>query len=69
MNNWVLDLLICPHCAAVRALEVFSSKTSGDKIIEVSLSFQSCAREYPIINGIPRFVEPDENYSENFGYQ
>ena len=69
MKSWVLDLLTCPHCAAARALEVFSSKTSGDKFIEGSLSCQSCAREYPIFNGIPRFVEPDENYSENFGYQ
>ena len=69
MKNWVLDLLACQHCAAARALEVFSSKTSGYKIIEGPLSCQSCAREYLIINGIPRFVEPDENYSENFGYQ
>jgi len=69
MKNWVLELLICPHCSANATLEVFSVKSSEDEIVEGTLSCSNCARKYSISGGIPRFVEPEENYAENFGYQ
>ncbi|MBT3552693.1 MAG: methyltransferase domain-containing protein [Rhodospirillaceae bacterium] len=69
MKLWVLELLICPHCAGEVALVLDNKKSSGEDIIEGQLSCTSCARVYPITNGIPRFVAADENYAENFGYQ
>lgn len=69
MKKWVLELLICPHCAGLDALEISGEETPTGEVVEGALSCPACARVYPIINGIPRFVEPDENYAENFGYQ
>ena len=40
-----------------------------EDVIEGKLSCPSCAKEYQITNGIPRFVTAEENYAENFGYQ
>ncbi len=69
MKKWVLDLLCCPHCTGEVSFELFSSKSEGDEIVEGKISCPSCNREYVLTNGIPRFVENDENYAENFGYQ
>jgi 2-polyprenyl-3-methyl-5-hydroxy-6-metoxy-1,4-benzoquinol methylase len=69
MKLWLLDLLICPHCDTDDPLTVFSEESLGDNVIEGTLSCPRCNRKYLIINGIPRFVEPEENYAENFGYQ
>ena len=69
MRNWVLDLLSCPHCANDVSLDISSTKSAGDEILEGELSCPSCGREFLITKGIPRFVEGDENYAENFGYQ
>jgi SAM-dependent methyltransferase len=40
-----------------------------DDILSGVLECQACARSFPIRDGIPRFVQADENYSENFGVQ
>lgn len=32
------------------------------------LKCSNCGAEYPVINGVPRFV-PDENYADSFGFQ
>jgi uncharacterized protein YbaR (Trm112 family) len=69
MRKWLLDLLVCPNCATDDALEMVSGEASEDEINEGILSCPACDREYSIGNGIPRFVDPDENYAENFGYQ
>jgi len=69
MKNWILDLLACPHCAGNVALALNSVHVLGEDVIEGGLSAPSCGREYPITNGIPRFVATDENYAENFGCQ
>jgi 2-polyprenyl-3-methyl-5-hydroxy-6-metoxy-1,4-benzoquinol methylase len=69
MKLWVFDFLVCPHCAGEVALSLDTRKSSDDEIIEGQLSCPSCARTYPITNGIPRFVAADENYAENFGNQ
>ena len=69
MKNWVLDLLSCPHCEGDVALEVAPTSRAEDDILEGILSCPTCARDFPITNGIPRFVERDEDYAENFGFQ
>lgn len=47
--------LRCPRCR-------------GPLRVESGLRCDSCEATYPIDNGIPRFVSPD-NYAEGFGYQ
>lgn len=45
-----------------------SSNPTIEKLDEGILTCESCQAEYPVANGIPRFVEPD-NYASSFGYQ
>ena len=47
-------------------LILLNSVVEGDEIISGTL--QSLTHQYPIRDGIPRFVS-DQGYSENFGYQ
>jgi SAM-dependent methyltransferase len=56
MNPELLRILRCPACGSELHLE-------GDTV-----SCTACAAQYPIVDGIPRFVEP-ENYASNFGFQ
>ncbi|MBT3359049.1 MAG: methyltransferase domain-containing protein [Rhodospirillales bacterium] len=69
MKNWALKLLSCPYCVGDDPLILFPTETSGEDVTEGVLSCPSCNREYQISNAIPRFVETDENYAENFGDQ
>ncbi|MAH84085.1 MAG: hypothetical protein CBB68_07040 [Rhodospirillaceae bacterium TMED8] len=39
------------------------------RVVSGSLQCTSCGADFPIINGIPRFVKPEEDYCGNFGYQ
>jgi SAM-dependent methyltransferase len=57
MKEQVLQLLRCPHCRA--------TLVSGSA---EQLSCTRCESIFPIVNGIPRFVPP-ENYATNFGFQ
>ena len=64
MNKKLLEILACPKCAGDLRLQT----TDSDEVIEGTLTCSSCAATYPVSNGIPRFVEPD-NYAASFGYQ
>ena len=66
MDNFLLDILVCPKCkSSLRLLDDYS----GDFDIEDGgLECTACAATFPIINGIPRFV-PVENYASSFGLQ
>lgn len=69
MRLWLVDLLRCPECRADAGLTATIALQSGDDIVTGALACASCGRSFPIRDGIPRFVAPDENYSENFGVQ
>jgi SAM-dependent methyltransferase len=65
MLKSTLDLLRCPQCRGSLAL----LEDSGLAEVEQgSLVCRSCNADYPIKDGIPRFV-PKENYADNFGVQ
>jgi len=64
MNKWLLDIIVCPDCKG--ELNVDSDK---DYVLEGTLTCKSCDKKYPISNGIPRFVEQEDDYCQNFGYQ
>lgn len=65
MQMKLLQLLRCPDCQAE-----FNLTTAGPGGDDVQSGLLQCHRghSYPIRNGIPRFVPP-ENYAANFGFQ
>ena len=60
-----LEYLICPVCKG--SLKLQKEIYEGDLIKEGVLSC-NCAKEYPIVNFIPRFV-PKSNYADSFGFE
>src|SRR5881397_3846779 len=64
MKQRLLEYLVCP--ASRRPLELKISKREGDDVLEGVL--ESSAGQYPIRNGIPRFVSTEE-YTGTFGFQ
>ena len=56
MNPDLLELLCCPSCRGDLSLD-------GE-----TLRCAKCAKTYPIVDGIPRFV-PAQNYASSFGFQ
>jgi O-antigen/teichoic acid export membrane protein/SAM-dependent methyltransferase len=59
-----LELIICPKCRS--RLELANG--AGDKEILSGKLTCAQAHEFPIVNGIPRFVET-ELYAQNFGFE
>ena len=66
MNTRLVNLLVCPNCKARLSLEVSTQK--GEQIIAGFFRCDRCKAEYPIRNGIPRFVS-SEAYSSSFGFE
>jgi SAM-dependent methyltransferase len=66
MYESALGLLRCPVSGS--ALELSSTERDGDDVRSGELRCTSTGRSYPIVNGIPRFVPP-ENYAESFEFQ
>jgi 2-polyprenyl-3-methyl-5-hydroxy-6-metoxy-1,4-benzoquinol methylase len=69
MNRSLLPLLACPDCEGEAPLELAVERLDGDDIITGGLTCAACRRQYPIVDGIPRFVAAAENYSENFAFE
>ena len=65
MNLMLLDLLRCPATGEKLSVRPESAQSLVEAESLVSLSGNT---EYPVIEGIPRFV-PRENYSDSFGVQ
>lgn len=63
MNIRLLDILACPKCGG----KLLPSGTT-EVIDDGTLTCADCNIDYPVTNGIPRFVAPD-NYASSFGYQ
>lgn len=66
MRKKLLAVLVCPKCRI--ELACTASEIVDDEIERGSLSCAECGNQYPIENGIPRFVGKD-NYASSFGYQ
>jgi 2-polyprenyl-3-methyl-5-hydroxy-6-metoxy-1,4-benzoquinol methylase/uncharacterized protein YbaR (Trm112 family) len=65
MHRELTRWLVCPKCGGSLTLRT-TQETA--EINEGNLVCSGCSASYPIIRGIPRFVE-QENYSGSFGYQ
>lgn len=66
MNRDLLEILVCPSCRG--ALTLQTTELGHGPVGSGAIQCIPCRREYPIKNGIPRFVPP-ENYAESFGFQ
>jgi SAM-dependent methyltransferase len=69
MNRDILDILVCPNCAAGSPLALAVDEQAGPDILSGRLTCPACRRSFPIVRGIPRFVEDVENYCDNFSYE
>jgi len=67
MNKNLLGFLACPACRADLCIEAVGV-AHGDEIESGSLRCVSCAKDYPIVRSVARFV-PEENYAGSFGFQ
>ncbi len=67
MNLEHLPLLACPACQASLTCSRAERETDG-KLIEGALRCTGCGKEYPVSDGVPRFV-PRENYASGFGLE
>lgn len=66
MKRAALRFLVCPSCREELELQVESE--DGSEVLAGRLRSPGCGREYPILRGIPRFVE-SEAYASSFGYE
>ncbi len=56
MRQRLLQYLACPECGG--AIELLSvAHTEDDEILEGDLKCDNCARRFPIVRGVPRFVD------------
>ena len=58
MRPDLMEILCCPICKGDLRLE--TKRTDGDEIVEGSLTCESCKTIYPIEDGIPDLLPPDE---------
>ena len=58
MKADLMEVLRCPLCRSELAL--VSRKTEGKEIVEGTLTCTQCHTEYPITDGIPDLLPPDE---------
>lgn len=61
MNESLVELLACPQCLADLTLQAERRWGSADAIESGSLQCVNCRRQFPIRDGIPRFVPPDHD--------
>lgn len=66
MKPELLKILCCPDCKG--DLSLSEARESAGEIEQGQLVCGACARRYPIIDFVPRFVHA-ENYANNFGFQ
>jgi uncharacterized protein len=58
MKPDLMEILRCPLCRG--ELTLTTRKTKGPEILEGSLACPKCHVDYPITDGIPDLLPPDE---------
>lgn len=58
MKPDLMEILCCPLCQG--DLRLASRQTSDGEIMEGTLTCTKCGTEYPIEDGIPNLLPPDE---------
>ena len=67
MQTKLLEVLACPNCEGDFTCTATQTDESGE-VVEGRLHCSNEGHEFPIVDGIPRFV-PADNYAASFGYQ
>ena len=57
MKSVTLDLLACPRCHTPLAIQ---GADGGEAILTGTLTCPRCSKDYPILNGIPHFIQSAE---------
>jgi SAM-dependent methyltransferase/uncharacterized protein YbaR (Trm112 family) len=66
MKRELLKVLCCPGCAG--DLELHDAGSAGTEVELGALTCGTCGTDYPIVRGIPRFVDSDA-YVGSFSYE
>lgn len=66
MKESLLRYLVCPDCQ--ESLDLARRVARAEEIEEGELQCRRCARSYPVLRGIPRFVDTD-HYVDSFSFQ
>lgn len=66
MRSTLLRHLQSPCCGA--GLRLKAEQADGEEILEGSLACERCDQAYPVLRGVPRFVEADA-YVDAFSYE
>ncbi|MCI4318037.1 MAG: methytransferase partner Trm112 [Thermoplasmata archaeon] len=58
MKPDLMEILCCPVCKGTLSLD--TRRKVGEEIVDGSLTCTKCAAVYPIEDGIPNLLPPDE---------
>ena len=58
MREDLMEILCCPVCRGDLTLE--SKRTEGEEILDGTLRCAKCAVDYPIEDGIPNLLPPED---------
>jgi uncharacterized protein len=58
MRPDLMEILCCPTCKG--DLTLTTTKTEGTEILEGNLRCSKCAVDYPIADGIPNLLPPED---------
>lgn len=58
MQQQLMEILICPMCKG--DLELKIEKEDGAEIVTGTITCKSCRERYPIEDGIPNMLPPDQ---------
>lgn len=58
MKKDMMDILCCPECKS--SLKLTIDVEENDEIIKGKLKCTSCEKTYPIVDGIPNFIDETE---------
>ena len=67
MRRSHLQFLVCPTCQGDLSFGDVTDEV-GDRLIAGSLNCEQCEASYPVLRGVPRFVELS-NYADGFDFQ
>src|SRR5262245_50144590 len=65
MKRDATKYFVCPECEGDLTL---AANDPATEVESGSLSCAACAKSYPIVRGVPRFIE-GEHYADTFGRQ
>lgn len=68
MKPEALDFLVCNNCHSSLEMTIEETKTKpgfGEEIITGSLKCTKCARVFPVLRGVPRFVDDTVSTAQN----